>query len=73
MSRRFGPKSAGHPGVGRECPACHIPLVEGDYTSLVLLGPGDDATARKRRDQGRPYSAVGIEIHWDCSPQEEAS
>ena len=67
--RKFGPKSAAHPGIGRECPACHKPFIEGDYTTLVILGPGDDPDAQARRDQGRPYNAIASEVHWDCSEQ----
>ena len=69
--RKFGPKAANHPGIGRKCPACRVPFVEGDFTTLVLLGPGDDQEGRKRRDQGRPYNAVGLEVHWECSAQTE--
>jgi hypothetical protein len=68
--RKFGPKIADHPSIGKECPACHIPFQGGDYTTLVMLGPGDDADGRERRDAGRPYNAVALEIHWECSPQE---
>jgi len=69
VSRRFGPKSPGHPGIGRPCPACDVPFAEGDYTALVALGPGDDAEAQQRRDDARPYNAVAVEVHWDCSEQ----
>ena len=67
--RKFGPKTADHPSVGRKCPACHVALAEGDYTTLVVLGPGDDSDARQRRDEGRFYNAVAAEVHWDCSEQ----
>ena len=70
MSRRFGPKTADHPSVGEKCLACHQPFAEGDYTTLVVLGPGDDEESRQRRDGGRVYNAVAAEIHWDCSEQE---
>lgn len=69
--RKFGPKKADHPGIGIECQACHVPFAEGDYTTLVVLGPGDDEESRERRDQGRPYNAVAIEIHWECSEQRD--
>jgi len=67
--RKLGPKQADHPSVGKECPACHVSFAGGDYTTIVVLGPGDDEEARQRRDQGRPYNAVASEIHWDCSEQ----
>lgn len=67
--RKFGPKAADHPGIGIECPACHVRFKEGDWTTLVVLGPGDDPDARERRDTGRVYTAVALEIHWECSEQ----
>lgn len=67
MSRKFGPKSPGHPSVGTECPACHKPFVAGDYTTLVLLGPGDDPEQQALARDGRAYNAVAIEVHWTCA------
>lgn len=64
--RRFGPKTADHPSVGKECQACHSPLREGDFTTLITLGPGDDDEARERAREGRPYNAVAIEVHYAC-------
>ena len=69
---KFGPKDSEHPSVGEECRACGKPFMPGDFTTLVVLGPGDDEEARKRRDEGRPYNAVGIEVHWDCSMETDA-
>jgi hypothetical protein len=71
MSRKFGPKLATHPSVGTPCPACKIPFVAGDYTTLVALGPGDSAEARQRYAEGRAYNAVAVEVHWGCSAQQE--
>lgn len=70
--RRFGPKTADHPSIGEECPACHQPFQADEYTTLVVLGPGDDAEARQRRDEGRPYNAVAVEVHWDCADHDGA-
>jgi hypothetical protein len=67
--RKFGPKTTDHPGIGRVCPACRHRFKEGDYTTLVVLGPGDDPDSQLRRDQGRPYNAVASEVHWACSEQ----
>jgi hypothetical protein len=66
-ARRFGPKSADHPSIGRECPACHKPFVAGDYTTLIALGPGNDPEQQARARAGRPYNAVAVEIHWTCA------
>jgi hypothetical protein len=65
--RPFGPKAKDHPSVGEPCPACHIPFKEGDYTTLVALGPGDDLDAQEKCKQGRFYNAVAVEVHWKCS------
>lgn len=70
--QRFGPKDAGHPGIGTECPACHVPFAAGDFTTLVVLGPGADAEARERCRAGRAYDAVAIEVHWSCVTGEES-
>lgn len=67
MSRRFGPKSAESASEGRKCPACRAAFVEGDYTTLVALGPGDDPEAQELARAGRPYNAVAVEVHWACA------
>ena len=68
--RRFGPKAADHPSVGKPCPACQKPLAAGAFTTLVPLGPGDSEEARERARAGRPYNAVAVEIHWSCATGE---
>lgn len=67
LTRVFGPKLAGHPSVGTLCPACLVPLQEGDFTTLVALGPGDDPEARERARAGRPYNAMAVEVHAACA------
>lgn len=64
--RRFGPKSPDHPTVGQACPGCGEPFQAGDYTALVVIGPGDDPGERQRAADGRPYNAVAVEAHWQC-------
>lgn len=68
--RRFGPKLADHPTVGRECPACHYAFKAGDFTTLVPLGPGNDPDEQDRARAGRPYTAVAAEVHWACATGE---
>jgi hypothetical protein len=68
--RMFGPKSADHPSVGAECPACGVPFREGDYTTLIPLGPGDSEEERRKCLSGRPYCAVCVEVHWACATGE---
>jgi hypothetical protein len=69
--RQFGPKSAGHPSIGEKCPACGTPFKEGDYTTLIPLGPGDDQEAQRLSREGRIYDAVAAEVHWICATGED--
>lgn len=57
--------------IREPCPACHQYFMEGDYTTLIALGPGDDEEERKKRDQGKYYNAVCVEVHWDCAKHNE--
>jgi hypothetical protein len=63
--RKFGPRPADAPTT--KCPACHISFKEGDFTTLVALGPGNDEEGQQKCKDNRPYNAVAIEIHWECS------
>lgn len=69
--RKFGPKTADHPSIGEKCPACQVPFVEGDYTTLVALGPGGDEEEQGKAKAGRAYNAVAVEVHWNCSGEVE--
>ena len=65
MSRKFGPKIKNHSSIGRPCPVCKITFKEGDYTGLIVLGPGDEE-AKQKAKEGKAYNAVAVECHWDC-------
>ena len=67
MIKKFGPKKKEHPSVGEICPACRKSFNEGDYTTLIALGPGDDKDAQKKAREGKPYNAVALEVHYDCA------
>jgi hypothetical protein len=67
QSRMFGPKSKDHPSVGKPCPACRKKFEEGDFTTLIVLGPGDNPEAQERAREGRAYNAVASEVHWTCA------
>jgi hypothetical protein len=41
--------------------------LEGEYSALVPLGPGDDEEAQAKCLEGRYYNAVAVEIHWACA------
>jgi hypothetical protein len=70
-NRKFGPKKADHPSIDELCPACRKPFKEGDYTTLIALGPGDDKETQERAREGRVYNAVAVEVHWKCATGEE--
>ena len=65
--RRFGPKAANHPSIGTTCPACNKPFAEGDFTTLVPLGPGDDSDEQAKALANHPYNAVAVEVHFACA------
>lgn len=63
----YGPKLPGHPSIGELCPACRVAFKEGDYTTLVTLGPGDNIEARAKARAGEAYNAVAVEVHFGCA------
>ena len=69
--RKFGPKSAGHPSIGDKCPVCLALFREGDFTTLIPLGPADNPKDRKRARENRAYTAIAKEVHWACATGEE--
>lgn len=48
------------------CPGCKKPFQVGDYTTIVVIGPGDDPEQQAKAAAGRPYNAVAIEAHYSC-------
>jgi len=66
--RKFGPKTADHWSVGKNCSICNKPFKAGDYTALVPVEAGfasfDDAA---KAIQGRPYNIEAEEVHYDCA------
>lgn len=65
--KRIGPKAYHHQNVGRPCIACGVPLVVGDYTALIDLGPGGDPEQQRKAYAGIAFQAVAAEIHWACA------
>lgn len=62
--RVFGPRDK---NADEWCPACNEMFAAGDYTVLVVLGPGDDEEAREKARAGRWYNAVAVQVHADCA------
>lgn len=50
---KWGPKRADHPSIGKPCPICDVPFIEGDYTTLKVKGI-------------EGMNAYGHEVHWGC-------
>ena len=68
-ARKYAPLNGDHPLVTQrtECPACNKPFLEGDVTTLIVLGPGDDPEEQSKAFDGRPYNARAIPVHYDCA------
>ena len=49
------------------CPGCKKPFREGDITTLIFIGPGDDEEERALAKAGQPYLGVGIPAHAACA------
>lgn len=71
-SRVFGPRPSTDDDTYPPCPACGDWFVAGDYTTLIVLGPGDDPEYRQRCREGRVYNAVAIEVHAACATGDES-
>lgn len=63
----YPPKVAGHSSAGSPCIACGWPMLPGQSTALVVLGPGRNFDAREACAAGRKYDARAIELHADCA------
>ncbi len=70
--RKFNPLPANHPLVTdrTECAACKKTFLEGDVTTLVVLGPGNDPEEQQKAREGRPYNAAASPVHWACATGE---
>lgn len=69
-NRRLGPMPAGHPSLCNSCAACQKFFHVGNFTTLITLGPGDFPDEQAKRDAGQPYTAVTVEVHWDCASRD---
>lgn len=63
----FGPRSAAPTDTETRCAACDALFKEGDYTTIIPLGPGSDEENRRRCREGRVYNAVAVEVHYACA------
>ncbi len=63
---RFGPLSADHPSVGKDCGICDQPMNVGDVPALVEVEPDDDLQ-RFKRDRGGAYTATCHITHETCA------
>ena len=60
--KAFGPRPKVAPN-DKPCSACGTAFKEGDYTTLIALGPGDNTKAQRLARAGRAYNAVAVEVH----------
>ena len=70
MPKKLGPMNSGDPSIGHPCHACGKAFMDGDYTTMVVLGPGEDPTEQVKCRQGLTYNAVAVEVHWECATGE---
>ena len=65
----MGPLAEDHSLVKRRmpCDACSVPFAQGDYVTLIPTLPADNEEWKKM-EEGRPYNATAVVIHWDCRP-----
>lgn len=68
--RKFGPRPKDHPSVGLKCPGCGELFKEGDYITLIPIGPGNDPEEQEKAREGKHYIAVAVEVHWSCATGE---
>jgi hypothetical protein len=71
--RKMGPLAADHPMVEEriQCPGCGKEFKEGEYVTLVAIGPGDDPEARSKARRGLNYNGTAHPAHWACVTGEE--
>ncbi len=66
---KYGPKKHNDVWIGKECLACGLPFKQGDFTTKICIGPGNDPLARQRCKEGKTYTPIEIEVHWECSEE----
>ena len=64
-------KAKDHVSVGDLCPVCGKEFQIGEYTCLIVLGPGDDPEARSRALHFLFYTAHAVEAHVLCTGRME--
>ena len=65
--KAWGPMQPGSSDIGEVCCACKKPFKEGDWTTLVPVGPGDDMEEQDQFKEGRSYNAVCVLVHYTCA------
>lgn len=68
---RSGPAMVNLAAIGRPCPACQVPLAEGDMVAVVQLGPGANPGERAKAAAGLPFECVCADVHWACATGDE--
>jgi hypothetical protein len=48
------------------CVSCGMQFSLGEFYTLIPVGPGTDAEARRRARAGRKFQSVTIPAHWAC-------
>lgn len=64
--RRLGPRPYDALEGEPVCPGCRQVFKMGDYTTLVVIGPGLNEEAQRACREGEPFNAICVEAHWSC-------
>jgi hypothetical protein len=65
--RQFGPMKADNPAIGERCQCCLKSFKEGDYTTLVPIGPGDDPETQRKYRDGEACNEIAVHVHYSCA------
>lgn len=68
---KMGPYPEGSPSI--VCPACHAPILPGQFYTLMPIGPGGDPAKRAQARAAVPFQYVVIGVHWACVTGDEAN
>ena len=64
---KLGPMQTNDPMLGKMCVACQKLFQVGDYTTLIVVGPGDNPDEQLKCREGLNYRACALEVHYACA------
>ena len=64
---KLGPMQTNDPMLGKMCVACQKLFQVGDYTTLIVVGPGDNPDEQLKCREGFNYKVCAVEVHYACA------